>query len=142
MNYIDRFGRRFLLLVGSVGTAIALGCTAAIFQTGHHAQWLLWMLILFIASFAFSQGAVVWVYISEIFPNHVRAAGQSLGRLTHWVLNAVITLVFPLIAAHSHAVPFYFFSSMMVLQFVLVATVFPETRARNLESIENEFLHV
>jgi len=142
MNFIDRFGRRFLLLVGSIGTAIALGCTAGIFQTGHHAQWLLWMLIVFIASFAFSQGAVVWVYISEIFPNHVRAAGQSLGSMTHWILNAVITLVFPLIAVHSHAVPFYFFSAMMALQFVLVATVFPETRARNLESIENEFLHV
>jgi MFS transporter, SP family, arabinose:H+ symporter len=141
MNYIDRFGRRFLLLVGSIGTVIALGCTAAIFQTGRHAEWLLWMLILFIASFAFSQGAVVWVYISEIFPNHVRASGQSLGSMTHWVMNAIITLVFPLIAVHSHALPFYFFSSMMALQFVLVATVFPETRARNLESIESEFLH-
>jgi SP family arabinose:H+ symporter-like MFS transporter len=141
MSFIDRFGRRFLLLVGSVGTAIALGATAFIFQSGQHAQWLLWMLILFIASFAFSQGAVVWVYISEIFPNNVRASGQSLGSLTHWVLNAVITLVFPLIAVHSHAVPFYFFSAMMVLQFILVATLFPETRARNLESIESDFFH-
>ncbi len=141
MNFIDRFGRRFLLLVGSVGTALALGSTARIFQTGQHANWLLWMLILFIASFAFSQGAVVWVYISEIFPNNVRAAGQSLGSLTHWVLNAVITLVFPLVAVHSHAVPFYFFSAMMVLQFILVASIFPETRARNLESIEGDFFH-
>jgi MFS transporter, SP family, arabinose:H+ symporter len=142
MNFIDRFGRRFLLLVGSVGTALALGVIALIFHSGQHAQWLLWMLILFIASFAFSQGAVVWVYISEIFPNNVRASGQSLGSLTHWVLNAAITLLFPQIAVHSHAAPFYFFSGMMILQFILVATVFPETRARNLESIEGDFFHV
>lgn len=141
MNYIDRFGRRFLLLVGSVGTAIALAATAIIFQTSRHPEWLLWMLILFIASFAFSQGAVVWVYISEIFPNNVRAAGQSLGSLTHWVLNAIITLVFPLVAVHSHSVPFYFFATMMALQFFLVLTVFPETRARNLESIESDYFH-
>ena len=106
MRFIDRFGRRFLLLVGSVGTAIALLGTALIYQTGTHAGWLLWMLILFIASFAFSQGAVVWVYISEIFPNNVRASGQSLGSLTHWVFNAGITLLFPLVAVHSHALPF------------------------------------
>ncbi|MDE1154705.1 MAG: sugar porter family MFS transporter [Acidobacteriaceae bacterium] len=141
MNYIDRFGRRFLLLVGSVGTTLALGATALIFQTSQHATWLLWMLILFIASFAFSQGAVVWVYISEIFPTSVRAAGQSLGSLTHWVLNAAITLLFPLVAVHSHAIPFYFFALMMALQFFLVLTIFPETRARNLESIESDYFH-
>jgi SP family arabinose:H+ symporter-like MFS transporter len=100
------------------------------------------MLILFIASFAFSQGAVVWVYISEIFPNNVRAAGQSLGSMTHWVLNAAISLAFPLVAVHSHAVPFYFFAVMMVLQFFLVLIVFPETRGRNLESIESDYFHV
>jgi sugar porter (SP) family MFS transporter len=142
MNYIDRFGRRFLLLTGSVGTALALAATGFIFQTTQHRDRLLWMLILFIASFAFSQGAVVWVYISEIFPNNVRAAGQSLGSMTHWVLNAAISLAFPLVAVHSHAVPFYFFAAMMVLQFFLVLTVFPETRARNLESIESDYFHV
>ncbi|HEY0265031.1 MAG TPA: sugar porter family MFS transporter [Granulicella sp.] len=142
MTYIDRFGRRFLLLVGSVGTMAALAGTAYIFQTGQHAQWLLWMLIGFIASFAFSQGAVVWVYISEIFPNNVRASGQSLGSLTHWVLNAAITLAFPWVAVRSHALPFYFFAAMMALQFVLVWTVFPETRGRNLESIESDFFPV
>jgi SP family arabinose:H+ symporter-like MFS transporter len=142
MNYIDRFGRRFLMLVGSVGTAIALAATGYIFQTDQHQDRLLWMLILFIAAFAFSQGAVVWVYISEIFPNNVRAAGQSLGSMTHWVLNAVISLAFPLVAVHSHAVPFYFFAAMMVVQFFLVLTVFPETRGRNLESIESDYIHI
>jgi sugar porter (SP) family MFS transporter len=142
MNYIDRFGRRFLLLTGSVGTALALAATGFIFQTAQHRDRLLWMLILFIAAFAFSQGAVVWVYISEIFPNNVRAAGQSLGSMTHWVLNAAISLAFPLVAVHSHAVPFYFFAAMMVLQFFLVLTVFPETRGRNLESIESDYFHV
>jgi len=142
MRFIDRFGRRFLLLVGSVGTAIALLGTALIYQTGTRPQWLLGMLILFIASFAFSQGAVVWVYISEIFPNNVRASGQSLGSLTHWVFNAGITLLFPLVAVHSHALPFYFFAIMMALQFVLVLMIYPETRSRNLESIESDFFHV
>lgn len=142
MNYIDRFGRRFLMLVGSVGTAIALAGTGYIFQTDQHQDRLLWMLILFIAAFAFSQGAVVWVYISEIFPNNVRAAGQSLGSMTHWVLNAAISLAFPLVAVHSHAIPFYFFAAMMVVQFFLVLTVFPETRGRNLESIESDYIHV
>lgn len=142
MNYIDRFGRRFLMLVGSVGTAIALAGTGYIFQTDQHQNRLLWMLILFIAAFAFSQGAVVWVYISEIFPNNVRAAGQSLGSMTHWVLNAAISLAFPLVAVHSHAIPFYFFAAMMVVQFFLVLTVFPETRGRNLESIESDYIHI
>jgi len=142
MNFIDRFGRRFLMFIGSIGTAISLAATAWLFQSHSHPSWLLWMLILFIASFAFSQGAVVWVYISEIFPTNVRAAGQSLGSLTHWVFNAAITLLFPLVAVRSHSLPFYFFAAMMAIQLLLVSTVFSETRARNLESIEGEYFHV
>ena len=91
MSIIDHVGRRTLLLIGAVGTAICLAGAAAIFWTGQHEGLLVWLLIGFIASFAFSQGAVIWVYLSEIFPTAVRARGQSLGSSTHWVMNALIS---------------------------------------------------
>jgi MFS transporter, SP family, arabinose:H+ symporter len=103
MLTIDRLGRRTLLLIGSVGTAICLAGVAAIFFMHRHEDVLLWLLIGYIAFFAFSQGAVIWVYISEVFPNTVRAKGQSLGSLSHWSMNAVISLLFPVVAASSGA---------------------------------------
>jgi SP family arabinose:H+ symporter-like MFS transporter len=138
MLIIDRAGRRKLLLIGSVATAICLAGVAAIFLSGSHENLLLWCLIGFIGFFGFSQGAVIWVYISEVFPNSVRAKGQSLGSFTHWFMNAVISWVFPIIAARSRAVPFVFFSAMMVAQFFVVLTMYPETKGVSLEQMQKK----
>jgi hypothetical protein len=94
---------------------------------------LLPLLILFIASFAISQGAVIWVYLSEIFPTDVRARGQAVWSSVHWILNAIIAGTFPIIAAHSSAAPFAFFASMMILQFIAAFFWMPETRDVELE---------
>ena len=132
---IDRFGRRRLLLVGSIGLIVALTGTAAIMFTGQGRGLLLWMLVGFVGSFAFSQGAVIWVYISEVFPTEVRARGQSLGASTHWAIDALIAGGFPVIAAVSKGAPFVFFAAMMVVQFIVVLMVFPETKRFALEDI-------
>lgn len=139
MAVIDRLGRKTLLLIGSVGMALCLGGVAGIFLTGRHESLLVWMLVGFIASFAFSQGAVIWVYISEVFPNQVRAKGQSLGTLTHWVVNAAISLIYPLIAKSSGGYPFVFFSAMMVIQFFVVLALYPETKGVTLEEMQRKF---
>ena len=97
---------------------------------------LVWVLIGYIAFFASSQSAVIWVYISEVFPNAVRAKGQSLGSFTHWVMNALISGIFPHMAARSGAYPFVFFSLMMVVQFVVVLLVYPETKGISLEEMQ------
>jgi MFS transporter, SP family, arabinose:H+ symporter len=136
MSVIDRIGRKKLLLIGSVGTAACLAGVAAIFFTGRHESLLVWLLIGYIAFFAFSQGAVIWVYLSEVFPNTVRAKGQSLGSFSHWFMNAAISGIFPLMAASSGAYPFVFFSVMMVLQFFVVLFVYPETKGVSLEEME------
>jgi MFS transporter, SP family, arabinose:H+ symporter len=136
MSVIDRLGRKKLLLAGALGTAICLAGVAAIFTTGRHASLLVWLLIGFIASFAFSQGAVIWVYLSEVFPNLVRAKGQSLGSFTHWFMNAVIAGLFPVIATRSGAAPFVLFGMMMVTQFFVVLTIYPETKGISLEEME------
>jgi hypothetical protein len=94
------------------------------------------MLIGFIAFFAFSQGAVIWVYLSEIFPTAVRSRGQALGSATHWGMNAVIGQAFPMVAAYTQALPFVFFAICMVIQFFVVIAVFPETRGVELESMD------
>jgi sugar porter (SP) family MFS transporter len=136
MSVIDRIGRKKLLLIGSVGTAACLAGVAAIFFTVRHESLLVWLLIGYIAFFAFSQGAVIWVYLSEVFPNTVRAKGQSLGSFSHWFMNAAISGIFPLMAASSGAYPFVFFSLMMVLQFFVVLFVYPETKGVSLEEME------
>jgi sugar porter (SP) family MFS transporter len=141
MSIIDKVGRRTLMLIGSIGTALSLGGVAAIFWSGKHEGLLVWLLIGFIASFAFSQGAVIWVYISEVFPTAIRARGQSLGSSTHWIMNALISWAFPIVAAHSKAAPFVFFSSMMVLQFFVVLLSYPETKNVALEDMEKAFVH-
>lgn len=137
MLFIDRIGRRKLLVVGSIGMALCLSGVAAIFRTGSREDLLLWLLIGFIAAFAFSQGAVIWVYLAEVFPTAVRARGQSLGSSVHWVMNALISWSFPIVAAHSRALPFIFFACMMVVQLVTVLTIYPETRGLTLEEMEN-----
>ena len=136
LTVIDRIGRKRLLLIGSVGLVAALSGTALIFLTGQHRDLLLWMLIGFIAAFAFSQGAVIWVYIAELFPTAIRTRGQSLGSSTHWFMNAAIAALFPSVAAISKGAPFVFFAGMMAVQFVVVLLYFPETKQVSLEDME------
>jgi MFS family permease len=138
MSVIDKIGRKTLLLVGSVGTALCLAGVSAIFFAHQHQDLLVWLLIGYIAFFAFSQGAVIWVYIAEVFPNTVRAKGQSLGSFAHWFMNGAISLVFPLVAAQSGGYPFVFFSVMMVLQFFVVLFVYPETKGFSLEEMQRK----
>jgi len=138
MSIIDRVGRKTLLLIGSVGTALCLAGVATIFFTGQHQNFLLWLLVGYIAFFGFSQGAVIWVYLAEVFPNNVRAKGQSLGSFSHRFMNALISQVFPLMAARSGAYPFVFFSVMMVVQFFVVLFVYPETKGLTLEEMQRK----
>src|ERR1700737_977303 len=136
ISIIDRMGRKKLLLVGAVGTALCLAGVARIFLTHQHQEYLLWFLVAYIAFFAISQGAVIWVYISEVFPNRVRAKGQALGSSSHWVMNAIIAYTFPQLAKSSGAYPFVFFSMMMVLQFFVVLFLYPETKRVSLEQMQ------
>ena len=138
MTMIDRLGRKKLLLIGSVGTAVALAGVAAIFFAGTHQELLVWCLVVFIAFFAFSQGAVIWVYLSEVFPTRVRAKGQSLGSLTHWIMAALLSFLFPLLAASSGGAPFVFFAAMMVVQFLVVLFFYPETKGYSLEEMQKK----
>jgi SP family arabinose:H+ symporter-like MFS transporter len=135
---IDRIGRRMLLLIGSVGTTVCLLGVATVFHLGQYQAALLWFLIGFIGFFSFSQGAVIWVYISEIFPNKVRAKGQSIGSFTHWFMNALVSVAFPIVAARWHAAPFYFFAGVTATQFFVVILFYPETRGIALEAMEKE----
>jgi sugar porter (SP) family MFS transporter len=132
---LDRLGRRTLILIGSIGTAPTLLGVSLVMANHAPRAWLLPLLIVFIASFALSQGAVIWVYLSEIFPIEVRARGQSLGSATHWIFNALIAGTFPVIAAHSKSVPFLFFAIMMILQFIAAFFLMPETRGVPLECV-------
>jgi sugar porter (SP) family MFS transporter len=137
MALIDRVGRKMLLLIGAIGTAICLALVAFIFYTHKHQAMLVWALVAYIAFFAVSQGAVIWVYISEIFPTRVRGKGQSLGSGTHWIMNALLSGIFPVIAARSGAYPFAFFAAMMLLQFIVVLLFFPETKRVSLEQLQH-----
>jgi sugar porter (SP) family MFS transporter len=138
MSVIDKVGRKTLLLIGSVGTCLSLATISLLFYTGKHEHLLILPLIGYIAFFAFSQGAVIWVFISEVFPNAVRAKGQSLGSFTHWFMTAVLSWIFPLLSAHSAATPFAFFSFMMAIQFFVVLFVFPETKGITLENMQKK----
>jgi len=138
MTVIDKVGRKPLLLIGSVGTALCLFGVSAIFFTNQHQAALVWLLVAYIAFFAISQGAVIWVYIGEVFPNLVRAKGQSVGSSSHWVMNAIISLTFPLLAKSSGAYPFVFFGAMMVLQFFVVLFIYPETKQISLERMQQK----
>ncbi|WP_226016446.1 sugar porter family MFS transporter [Novosphingobium sp. FKTRR1] len=135
MAMIDRAGRRPLLLAGAVGTCLALVGVTAIFASGQGREWLLPLLVMFIAFFALSQGAVIWVYLSELFPTAVRARGQALGSSTHWVFNAAISFAFPVMAAHGPALPFAGFALAMAVQVFVVWRWFPETRGASLDDL-------
>jgi len=136
MSLIDRIGRKMLLLIGSVGMALCLGGAASIFFTQQHQRLLLFLIVGYVGFFALSQGAVIWVYLSEIFPNRVRAKGQSLGSSTHWVMNAIVSGIFPVLATRSAGYPFLFFCGMVVLQFFVVFFLFPETKGVTLEQMQ------
>ncbi|WZO99002.1 sugar porter family MFS transporter [Isosphaeraceae bacterium EP7] len=142
MTVIDRFGRRKLILIGSVGYLISLVATAWAFYTYGTAftpigsTIVLSALILFIASHAFGQGAVIWVFISEIFPNRVRARGQALGSFTHWVMAALVSWTFPIIAERSGGHAFAFYAAMMCLQLLWALFLMPETKGVPLEEIQ------
>jgi MFS family permease len=156
MTVIDRFGRKKLLIIGSVGMIVFLGLTALFFYdhpvvVGQAAQaasvaagnnkYVLLYLIGFIAFFAFSQGAVIWVFISEIFPNSVRSQGGSLGSFTHWIMAAIISWSFPgIVEGHTFGgfYSFAFYSGMMLLHLIFVWKFLPETKGRTLEEIQKD----
>ena len=137
ISLIDKLGRKTLLLIGAVGCGICLAGVAILFRTETHQALLLPLLVGFIIFFAVSQGAVIWVYISEVFPTNVRSKGQALGSSSHWIMNGLITLAFPVVARYSRAMPFWFFAGMMVVQFVTVLVAYPETKGESLEMLQH-----
>lgn len=142
INFIDKVGRRKLMLIGSVGLIATLGLVAYTFYSENFGGISITIyLLVYIAFFAFSQGAVIWVFISEIFPNQVRAKGQTLGSLTHWVLAAAIAFSFPVITEKlGGGNTFLFFTIMMVIQLFFVLRIMPETKGRSLEQIEKSLV--
>jgi sugar porter (SP) family MFS transporter len=138
MSVIDRLGRKRLLLTGAAGTAVCLAGVTVLLTTGKGEAFLVWLFVGFIGFFAFSQGAVIWVYLSEVFPNLVRAKGQSLGSFTHWIMNAIIAFAFPAVAHLSRPAPFAFFAVMTVVQFFVVWRFFPETTGITLEDMQQK----
>jgi sugar porter (SP) family MFS transporter len=138
---IDRVGRRPLLIGGGLVTGAALAGVALVFGGMWSSALLLPLLALFILAFAVSQGAVIWVYLSEIFPAPVRARGQSLGSSTHWAANAIISFAFPVLAGWSRAGPFWLFGAAMLAQAVIVWRFFPETKRRALDEVSADIVH-
>ena len=141
MSVIDKLGRKTLLLVGAVGTASCLAAVSWLFATNSHPGALVWVLITYIAFFALSQGAVIWVYIGEVFPNAVRSKGQGVGNASHWFMNTAIQLAFPMVVAQiGRSAPFTFFAVMTGLQFVVVLLVYPETKGQTLEALQRRLV--
>jgi sugar porter (SP) family MFS transporter len=144
ISVIDKYGRRTLLLIGSVGMVVSLGLVARAFYIQDFGSYaIMFYLVGFIAFFAFSQGAVIWVFISEIFPNSVRSQGVTLGSATHWVMAAIISWTFPIIADSSEMGGFYsfiLFTIMMAIQGIFAWKILPETKGKSLEGIQNEML--
>jgi len=141
MTLIDKLGRKALLLIGCVGMTVGLSGVAAIFFTGRWHGALIYFVTGYTASFALSSGSVIWVYMSEIFPTRVRAKGQALGSTVLWVMNGIISLVFPLLAAKSATLPFVFFAVVMAAQFFVTLFFFPETKGLSLEELQKK-LHL
>ena len=141
ISIIDKLGRKTLLLVGAAGCTLCLIGVSILFGTNQHLALLLPLLIIFIIFFAVSQGSVIWVYLSEVFPTNVRAKGQSLGCSSHWVMNAVIAQLFPILAHNSKAIPFAVFAGLTAVQFFVVLFVFPETKGYTLEDMQHHLGH-
>ena len=141
INLIDRLGRKTLMYIGSVGYIISLSLIAISFLLSWEGLALPIFLFVFIASHAIGQGAVIWVFISEIYPNHLRTAGQSFGTSTHWVLAAIIPSLVPVLFASIGAgVVFTIFAFMMVLQLLFVYFWMPETKGVSLESLSQQLI--
>lgn len=142
INIIDKVGRRLLMLIGSFGLIASLFMVGFTFYSGQFSGFAIPIyMMVFIAFFAFSQGAVIWVFISEIFPNQVRAKGQTLGSSTHWIMAALIAFSFPYFAEKlGGATTFFFFCTMMVLQLIFVWRFMPETKGKSLEQIESNII--
>lgn len=145
MYLIDRLGRKMLMLYGSLGYILSLSMVAFAFYSGAGSVFLLAFICLFIASHAIGQGAVIWVFISEIFPTQVRASGQSFGSSVHWVFAALITLITPYFLDADVGVfkdnpwpIFAFFAALMVIQLIFVLFMMPETKGKSLETLEAE----
>lgn len=133
---IDKFGRKMLMYIGSVGYIISLSLIALAFYSDNF-QGMTYFVFLFIAAHAIGQGAVIWVFISEIFPSEVRAYGQSIGSFTHWILAAIIAFTFPYIAeTFGGGLTFSFFTVMMVFQLLFVWRIMPETKGTSLEKMK------
>lgn len=138
---IDRLGRKVLMYIGSVGYIISLSLVAMAFFLHWQGMAVPIFLFLFIASHAIGQGAVIWVFISEIFPNHLRASGQAFGSTTHWILAAIIPSLIPfLFSTIGPGVVFLFFAVMMVFQLVFVAVLMPETKGISLEELSKKLI--
>jgi sugar porter (SP) family MFS transporter len=140
MRYIDKFGRKTLMLIGSIGLIITLGLVSRAFYTESFGGMAVPVLLfIYIAFFAFSQGAVIWVFISEVFPNEVRAGGLALGSFTHWFMAALIAFSFPTISQKlGGGTTFLIFAIMMVFQLLFVLRLMPETKGKSLEMIQGE----
>jgi hypothetical protein len=127
--------------VGAAGTASCLAGVAWLFKTHSHPGALVWILVTYIAFFALSQGAVIWVYIGEVFPNSVRSKGQGVGNASHWIMNTVIALEFPVVVHSLNTeTPFVFFAAMTALQFLVVLFVYPETKGQTLEELQRRLI--
>src|SRR5580698_8055184 len=141
MSVIDKIGRKTLLLIGAAGTASCLAGVAWLFASNSHPGALVWLLVAYIAFFAVSQGAVIWVYIGEVFPTLVRSKGQGVGSASHWFMNAIIAQGFPVVVhSMSTAAPFTFFAAMTVLQFAVVLFFYPETKGQTLEALQRRLV--
>ena len=142
MSFIDKFGRRSLLILGSIGLSLFLGLIArAFYLKGFDGSSVMWFLVGYQIFFALSQGTIIWVFISEIFPNSIRSKGQALGSFTHWVGAAAISWTFPVITNSPVIGPgnaFMFFSIMMLLQLLFAWKIMPETKGRSLEQIQKD----
>jgi MFS family permease len=144
---IDRLGRKTLLIIGSIGYIVSLSLVSYAFYAHSGPVFLMTFLLLFIASHAIGQGAVIWVFISEIFPTKIRSAGQSFGASIHWVFAAIITLITPYFLDKDTGIfkenpwpIFGFFAGMMVLQLIWVLTRVPETKGISLEELEKKLM--
>jgi sugar porter (SP) family MFS transporter len=141
MSVIDKLGRKTLLLIGAAGTAGCLGAVSWLFHSNSHPGALVWLFVTYIAFFALSQGAVIWVYIGEVFPNHVRSKGQGVGNASHWIMNTIIALEFPvLVVSLGRSAPFTFFAVMTAVQFLVVLFIYPETKGQTLEQLQRRLV--
>ena len=147
IRLIDKLGRKQLMIYGSIGYIISLFMVAWAFYSGASPTFLMIFILVFIAAHAIGQGAVIWVFISEIFPNRIRAYGQSWGTGTHWVFAALITLLTPIFLDADHGIfkdnpwpIFVFFGGMMILQLLFVLFMMPETKGVSLEDLEKKLL--